>query len=139
MMSHIIQQHAACCRAFPCSERANGTMKLQHALSCTWYVNGRSTIGVLLSLANRLCAGSMSWKSKLFTWKSAFLFSGFFASMTGATIFARRIPDVISFNKKEVMKKRREERRRKELENKVGGVIESGGKKYTTQTRGISK
>ena len=60
----------------------------------------------------------MSWKAKLFTWRSAFLFSGFAASMAGATIFARRIPNVISLNKEEVMEKRRHARKMKELEDK---------------------
>ena len=60
----------------------------------------------------------MSWKAKLFTWRSAFLFSGFAASMAGATIFARRIPNVISLNKEEVMEKRRQARKMKELEDK---------------------
>ena len=64
----------------------------------------------------------MSWKAKLFTWKSGFLLSGFFASMAGASIFARRIPDVISFNKKEVMEKRRQARKMKELEDKVNAL-----------------
>ena len=71
----------------------------------------------------------MSWKAKLFTWRSAFLFSGFAASMAGATIFARRIPNVISLNKEEVMEKRRQARKMKELEdrneyNKISGVGE---------------
>ena len=61
----------------------------------------------------------MSWKEKLFTWKSAFLITGFLASMSGASIFARRIPQVISFNKKEVMEKRRQERELLELKEKV--------------------
>ena len=39
--------------------------------------------------------------------------------MGGASIFARRIPQVISFNKKEVMEKRRQERKLLELKEKV--------------------
>ena len=73
--------------------------------------------------ANWLCfpivLSGMSWKEKLFTWKSAFFITGFLASMGGASIFARRIPQVISFNKKEVMEKRRQERELLELKEKV--------------------
>ena len=60
----------------------------------------------------------MSWKAKLFTWRSAFLFSGFDESMAGANIFASRITNVISLNKEEVMEKRRQARKMKELEDK---------------------
>lgn len=63
----------------------------------------------------------------MFTWKSAFLITGFLASMGGASIFARRIPQVISFNKKEVMEKRRQERELRELREKVRRLEKEGG------------
>ena len=57
-------------------------------------------------------------ESEIIYLEKCILFSGFAASMAGATIFARRIPNVISLNKEEVMEKRRQARKMKELEDK---------------------
>ncbi len=43
---------------------------------------------------------------KKWTFKNYIFLSGFIMSMTGALVFARRIPDVISFDKKRVLEKR---------------------------------
>ena len=43
---------------------------------------------------------------KKWTLKNYIFLSGFIMSMTGALVFARRIPDVISFDKKRVLEKR---------------------------------